>query len=121
MQYHGFPSIGQYESECSRLGFSTRRVPFHDAAGCAYFALVTTPPGHPTGTSVEAWNLFTADETQEVLDGVINAHPLNYLGKLAAHGYFPDEAPEAAPPAPAPEPEPAALDISADGQLRFLF
>lgn len=123
MEYHGFQSISEYETECARLGFTTRRVPFHKD-GLPYFALVTSPPGHPTGTSIESWTLFTADETARVLDGVIsggaffrgfldeNGQDKNYLGKLAAHGYFPD-APQNAPPAPPPLEFPA----TADGQI----
>lgn len=65
--------------------------------GEAYFFLVTSPPGHPTGTSVESWTLFSADETRQLLDGVNNGVPENYLGKLAAHGCLPapvEKAPE---------------------------
>ena len=128
MEYHGFRSIKEYESECARVGFSTRRIPFHKGSK-KYFALVTTPPGHPTGTSTEGWTLFTADETAQVLDGIISGGMMdpakymrdgldvNYLGKLAAHGYFPDEI--AAKSAPAP-----ILEIVEDGsdfqQLSFL-
>ena len=86
MEYHGFRSVREYESECARLGFTTRRVPFHHESGAACFALITAPPGHPTGTSIESWTLFDADETRQLLDGVINGHGANYLGKLAAHG-----------------------------------
>lgn len=114
MEYHGFHSVKEYESESARVGFTTRRVPFHKGDE-AYFALITTPPGHPTGTSVEGWTLFAADETAQVLDGVINGHDANYLGKLAAHGYYPDKTQEA--PAPtAPE-----YPTTADGQICFLF
>jgi hypothetical protein len=192
MEFNGFRSISQYESECARFGYTTRRVPFHGPEG-ACFVLFTAPPGHPSGTSVQAWNLFTADETKELLDGVVSggaffkAHAdergpgyirdgldVNFLGKLYAHGYYPDnfedvraiaqgepvsidhpvydrypdkkrerlarervssaaqpdKTPDKTPQDPAqsaPEtvvayaPEPAALDISADGQLRFLF
>lgn len=128
MEYHGFRSIKEYESECARVGFSTRRIPFHKGSE-KYFALVTTPPGHPTGTSTEGWTLFTADESAQVLDGIISGGMMdpakymrdgldvNYLGKLAAHGYFPDEI--AAKSAPAP-----ILEIVEDGsdfqQLSFL-
>ena len=119
MEYHGFRSIKEYESECARVGFSTRRIPFHKGSE-KYFALVTTPPGHPTGTSTEGWTLFTADESAQVLDGIISGGMMdpanymrdgldvNYLGKLAAHGYFPDEI--AAKSAPAP-----ILEIVEDG------
>ena len=119
MEYHGFRSIKEYESECARVGFSTRRIPFHKGSE-KYFALVTTPPGHPTGTSIEGWTLFTADESAQVLGGIISGGMMdpanymrdgldvNYLGKLAAHGYFPDEI--AAKSAPAP-----ILEIVEDG------
>lgn len=113
MQYNGFRSILEYESECARLGFITRRVGFHHESGAACFALITTPPGHPTGTSIECWTLFDAGETRQLLDGVINGHLSNYLGKLAAHGYHPDD-----PTAPAPQP---AATIDSDGQFCFLF
>lgn len=128
MEYHGFRSLSEYERECSRLDFKTRRVPFHDGDGGKFFALVTSCPGHPTGSSVESWTLFTADESARVLDGIISGGTMdparylrdgldvNYLGKLAAHGYYPDGT--------QPSPAPAAPDCPAadeTGQLRFQF
>lgn len=101
MDFNGFRSIAEYEIECARLGYATRRVPFRKGSE-KYFALITAPPGHPTGTSVQSWHLFTADETAEVLDGIIsgstmdpaeymrNGVDVNYFGKLAAHGYEPE-------------------------------
>ncbi|MDE6456084.1 MAG: hypothetical protein K2L38_09320 [Dysosmobacter sp.] len=126
MEYHGFRSVKEYENECARVGFTTRRVPFHKN-GEKYFALITTPPGHPTGTSVESWTLLTADESARLLDGIISGgtmdpakYPLdgldvNYLGKLAAHGYRPDE-PQDAPAPAAPE-----YPVGEGGQICFLF
>lgn len=116
MDYHGFRSVKEYENECARIGFTTRRVPFHKD-GEPYFALITTPPSHPTGTSIESWTLFTADETAQVLDGVINGHDVNYLGKLSAHGYHPCKLQDAPAPAPA-EPE---YPVGEGGQICFLF
>ena len=113
------PVVREYESECARLGFTTRRVPFHHESGAACFALITAPPGHPTGTSIESWTLFDADETRQLLDGVINGHGANYLGKLAAHGYRPDEPAAAADPQPIPQPAAQLIDDS--GQFCFLF
>ena len=119
MDYHGFRSVKEYEKECARVGLSTRRIPFHKG-NKKYFALVTSPP--KTGTSIEAWTLFTADETAVVLDGIISGGMMdlakymrdgldvNYLGKLAAHGYYPEESAAKAAPAPAP-----ALEIVEDG------
>ncbi len=101
MEYRGFRSIKEYESECARIGFKTRRVPFHKGDE-TFFALITTPPGHPTGTSVGSWTLFTADAMTQVMDGIISGGAMdparylrdgldvNYLGKLMAHGYQPD-------------------------------
>ncbi len=116
MEYQGFRSISEYEWECTRLSYKTRRVPFHDDRGGKFFVLVTSCPGRPTGTSVESWALFAADETAIVLDGIIsggkmdpakymcNGLDVNYLGKLAAHGFFPDE-PQHAPPSIPATPE----------------
>ena len=130
MEYHGFRSIKEYENECARVGFTTRRVPFHKD-GEPYFALITTPPGHPTGTSIESWTLFTADETAQVLDGVINGHDVNYLGKLSAHGYRPDgpqalggkAAPALSRAQRGPREAPAAPEypVGEGGQICFLF
>lgn len=117
MQHNGFRSIREYESECARLGFTTRRVPFHHKVGEACFVLVTAPPGHPTGTSIECWALFSADESRQLLDGVINGHDVNYLGKLSANGYFPDEQQDT----PAPQVPPPASLVDEDGQLCFSF
>lgn len=126
MEYHGFRSIREYENECARVGFTTQRVPFHKGDD-PYFALITTPPGHPTGTSVESWTLFTADESARLLGGIISGSTMdsakylrdgldvNYLGKLAAHGYLPDN-PQDAPAPAAPE-----YSTAADGQICFLF
>ena len=121
MDYHGFRSVKEYESECARVGFATRRIPFCKGNE-KYFALITSP--QKTATSIEAWTLFTADETAVVLDGIIsggmmdpakymrNGLDVNYLGKLAAHGYYPDSPDEATNPAPAPAP---SLEIVEDG------
>ena len=121
MEYHGFRSIKEYENECARVGFTTRRVPFRKD-GEPYFALITTPPGHPTGTSIESWTLFTADETAQVLDGVINGHDANYLGKLSAHGYRPDNPrrPPPLPPRRSIPPPPTAKFVSCSDQRKAL-
>ncbi len=60
---------------------------------------------------------FTTDETAQVLDGVINGHDANYLGKLSAHGYHPCKLQDAPAPAPA-EPE---YPVGEGGQICFLF
>ena len=98
MEDHSFRSISEYERECARLSYKTRRVPFHAGNNGKFFALVTSCPGHPTGTSVESWTLFTADESARLLDGIISGGTMdpakylrdgldaNYLGKLSAHG-----------------------------------
>ncbi len=121
MEFNGFRSIHEYEKECVRLGLTTRRIPFHKD-GMKYFALITSGP--KTATSIDTWHLFTADETSEVLDGIIsggmmdpakymrNGLDVNYLGKLTAHGYYPDTPEEAANPVPAPS---LALEIMEDG------
>lgn len=51
MDYHGFRSLKEYENECIRLGFKTRRVPVCKN-GETCFVLIITPPDHPTGTSI---------------------------------------------------------------------
>lgn len=101
MQFNGFRSIAEYERECVRLGYTTERVPFHNDSG-KYFALVTYPPKR-NDTSVGTWHLFADDESKEVLTGVISSErmqetgvcvdgvDINWIGTLAAHGYFPDE------------------------------
>lgn len=87
MKFNGFRSISEYENECMRLGFSTKRYPFFKD-GENFFVLVTEPPTK-TPTSVKSWHLFSVDEKLELMDGVINGDDSNYLGKLAAAGYFP--------------------------------
>lgn len=123
MEYHGFRSVKEYENECARIGFTTRRIPFRDDGGNTFFALITSPP--KTATSVESWTLFTADGQSAVLDGIISGGMMdpanylrggldvNYLGKLAVHGYRPDSLQEAPAPA-APE-----YPTNADGQICF--
>lgn len=107
MEFNGYPSLREYENACAGAGFQTRRESFRKD-GESYFALITTPPGHPTGTSVESWHLFTADETEHVLDGIIRGE--GYLPKLAAHGYFPETAQNVLhnDPPPAAETNPAS-------------
>lgn len=101
--YNGFRSVEDYEKACTQNGFTTRRVPFHKGDE-KYFLLITTPPGHPTGSSIEHWVLFTADTMAQVLDGNVDG---NYLDKLAADGYYPDS-PEIADTKPAAEEAPDA-------------
>ncbi len=127
MKFHGFLSISEYENECVRVGMSTRRVPFHRKDGAQFFALITSSP--ETSTSIDTWHLFTADESSEVLDGIISGGAMdpakymrdgldmNYLGKLAAHGYYPDEPQHA----PAPAPTAPEYPEGEGGQICFLF
>lgn len=107
--FHGFRTLREYERECARNGFTTRREPFYKN-GLPYFVLITSPPQTPTGVS--CWELFPADESAPILSGVINGVPGNYLGKLAAHGFHPG--PNETPPAP-------SVSFDADGQCRLLF
>lgn len=85
MEFNGFRSIAEYESECKRLGYVTERVPF-SREGKEYFALITGLAA-PSASAIKTWHLFPADESAELLDGVINGNDANYLGKLAAHGF----------------------------------
>ena len=106
MEYNGYRSIKEYESECARIGYTTRRVPFRKGYE-KYFALITAPPGHPTGTSVQCWTLFTADEKAQVLQGITGSGTPD----LSAHGYYP-EIPDSSPTETAP-----ALEIVEDGSV----
>lgn len=83
--FNGFRSIGEYERECEKHGFVTEHVPFR--RGDESFFVLITRLRQRTATSIETWHLFTADESRELLDGVINGVDANYLGKLAAHGF----------------------------------
>lgn len=111
--FRGFRSLQEYESECARAGYATRRVPFHKN-GFPCFVLIVSPP--KTATSVEAWTLFPADESAPLLSGVINGYDSNYLGKLADNGYYPADT----APAPLPAAEPS-LSVDDCGQYQFLF
>lgn len=84
VEYHGYRSVREYERECARVGFQTRRVPFQKG-GETYFVLITSPPR--SGSSIEAWALFTIDENLLIMEGVINGFEGNYLDKLADNGY----------------------------------
>ena len=86
--FNGFRSLREYESECSRMGYTTQRIPFHKN-GDSYFVLVTSPP-HKLPTNVSSWTLFPADESSAILDGIINGVYENFLGKLADHGFYPE-------------------------------
>lgn len=105
MQFHGFSSIAAYERECARTGFTTERQTYHDGSGSAYTLLITRL-AQPSSTSVDTWHLFTADETREVLSGIM-PHGTSAAAQLADHGYISDDPADA--PAPvveqAPPPE----------------
>jgi len=116
MQFHGFSSIAAYERECSRTGFTTERQTYHKD-GEDYLLLITRL-AQPSGTSVDTWHLFTADETREVLSGIM-PHGTSAAGQLAQRGYFSDETP-AEDPAPA-APEYYAEDSAGDWQQYALF
>lgn len=87
MKFHGFESISAFEKACWACGQTAKRLPFQKD-GKEYFVLVTGMQ-RPTPTSIEGWHLFTMDESELLLEGVINGCDANYLGKLAAHGFYP--------------------------------
>lgn len=103
MKFHGFPSIADYERECARLGFTTERRAYRKGED-RFLCLLTLGGG-----GVSTWYLFTADESAEVLSGIVpNAEWLsrsggvdrNFTGLLAEHGYIPDDPGGVATPAP---------------------
>ena len=85
--FRGFHSLKEYEKECKRVGYSTRRVPFQKD-GKEYFVFVISPP-KKTITSVEGWYLFEKEDEDYLLDCVIGLCPQNYIGKLAQNGFHP--------------------------------
>lgn len=87
MRFNGFRSIAEFESECRKCGQPTVRIPF--VRGDEKFFVLISDLEHRTATSVAAWHLFTEDEEQNPLNGVINGWESNFLGKLAAQGYSP--------------------------------
>ena len=89
MEYNGFRSISEYETECRKHGFTTKRIPFH--CGEKECFVLMTSLEHPSPTSVRPWSLLSADERERILDGVDNGCHTNYLGKLASHGFYPVE------------------------------
>jgi len=104
MQFHGFASIAEYERETARFDRTTERQIWHKD-GEDYLLLITRA-NHPSPAEVNTWYLFTADETREVLSGIIpNAEWLertggvdrNFTGLLAENGYFRDTPADAAP------------------------
>ena len=85
MKFRGFGSISAYEAEARRVGFVTERIPCQKD-GEQFFVLVTSL-ACPSPTSVSSWNLFSEDESQMLLDGVINGYDSNFIGKLTEHGF----------------------------------
>ena len=85
MSFNGFRSIAEYERECKRLGYATERIPFY-RDNAEYFALVTGLAA-PTPTSCKTWHLFTADESTEILDGVIFQNSADLEQQLTASGF----------------------------------
>lgn len=84
MEFQGFRSVSEYERECSRLGYSTRRESFTNGnENC--FALITSARTSPS--AVESWHLISEDETHEIMNGIIDDIDANFLGKLEDAGY----------------------------------
>lgn len=117
MQFNGFSSIAAYESECARLGFITERQTYRKDG--EDFLLLITRSTTPGSTSVDTWHLFTADETREVLSGIIRQNGPSAAVQLTQSGYFSDDPADAAP-APAPV-ELYAEDTGGDWQQYALF
>lgn len=115
MQFNGFASITAYERECARVGFTTERQTYHKS-GEDYLLLITRL-AQPSGTSVDTWHLFTADETREVLSGIMPSGT-SAAAQLSELGYISD-APADAAPAPAVELYPE--DTDGDWQQYALF
>ena len=114
-QFQGFRSVNEFERECSRIGYSTKRVPFYrQGSAKTFFALITDGP---TSTSIQSWDFFTEDAATHILSGVIMQGLLspevdvNYTGKLAVYGFFPG-----VPASIAPE-----YSTADDGQICFPF
>ena len=114
MQFHGFATIAEYERECARVGFTTEHQTYHKNG--EDFLLLITRSATPSSTGVDTWHLFTADETREVLSGIM-PHGGSAAAQLAEHGYFSDAPAETIPAAP----EPPADDGVADWTQYALF
>ena len=119
MQFHGFTSIAEYERECARTGFTTERKSCHDGSGSAYILLITRL-AQPSGTGVDTWHLFTADETREVLSGIM-PHGGSAAAQLAEHGYISDDPADAPQEPPAAPPELHAEDAGGEWAQYALF
>ena len=96
MQFRGFSSIAEYERECERHGLHTERRAYHK--GEAGYMLMLTY----SKTGITTWHLFTADESAEVLSGIVpdaawlarsGGVDRNFSGLLADCGYIPDDPP----------------------------
>lgn len=116
MQFNGFASIAAYERECARVGFTTERQTCHKNG--EDFLLLITRSTTASSTSVDTWHLFTADETREVLSGIIRQTGPSAAAQLAQSGYFSDTPAEDVP-APAVELYPE--DTDGDWQQYALF
>ena len=93
--FNGFPTLADYERECARAGLATERRTFYKD-GAPFTALITSAAG-----GVPSWHLFSADESDELLSGIVpdaawmqrtGGTDRNFIGLLAQHGYFPDAA-----------------------------
>ena len=90
MDYRGFHSIGEYEQAARSHGLNVERIPFHRRGENGGYFILITGSEMDSPTAVKVWTLFPADESREIMAGIINGDDVNYLGKLAAAGYFPD-------------------------------
>ena len=87
MGFHGLASVGEYEAAARSHGLRTRRIPFHRGRE-SFFALVTESAKSRPG-AVKIWTLMTADESREIMSGVIDGQYSSYIGKLTKAGYYP--------------------------------
>ncbi len=69
MEFRGWHSVEQFEQECKKHGYKTWRVPFFKGND-KFFAVINRDP-HPSPTSIDTFDFFTADGKQYLHDGIM--------------------------------------------------
>ena len=104
-KYKGYRTIREYEADCAEAGHFAERVPFHRENERFFVLRVGQKNPVPGSRYAVEWNLFSENEREWLLNGadlreadgspakgaMIGGENVNFLGVLAAYGYFPDD------------------------------
>lgn len=109
--FHGFRTVHTYETECSKAGQQTKRIPCFSANGAEAFALITfCPSGRPD--SFDGLDVITADEAHCLYSGAARHDGSDLEAVLSRAGF---QLARIIPPViSVPDPEPETADDDQD-------